>query len=1678
MAYDASVFNVDPYYDDYSDDKKFLRILYKPGVAVQARELTQSQTILQTQIQRFGDNIFKDGSIVTESQVVLNPTKFIRISNITGYAGVALSNFDGLTAAVSGKNTIKVIDFVDSLSGSNSDNTQILLYSEYLGGATGFAIGDTLQANYLGTTIYATVTGGTATPNYYAGAPTILPAFGNASVVGIDSGVRYIKGYFVNHDAQKITPYNTVGSGATAYRIFNSLNSTIKLDVTNTIVTATDDNSLNDPAFGSYNYAAPGGDRYRLDLTLNHLPLSATADYTLINIKNGEATYKVNYPEYNVLADTLARRTYDESGNYTVDDFPITVVDDPDDETKLNVVVGKGKAYIFGYEFINFSNQSLPINKARTLKTTSSAQDIPTVIGNGVNVTFNGSLTHAYLSSINFNGGPLFFLGSGTAGDPCNTPVGTARIGRLNIMSSGATSVNVYDYSISPGFTSGSPKKMYFPGYTGPNQHLFTFTDSPIVVSNTNYNQLVFPVSNDVSAYAVFGLNQQQFIVQKSFVKTIPTPGSYSIYTSDFGFPTETWNEFNSINDVKLLSVTGAPVSISLASFGANNREITFTPGSTGAITIFANINVNETSAPLDFLRTKTSTEQTANLNMRVTGIEEYAYLNGVVDVYSIVSITGQFGAGSQTAMTNYFDLDTGQKDHIYDWSRLVLKKDYFGQGVTAVSATFKKFARSGTDGPFIMDSYGSTSGLGISGYKEIPVYSFAARSGKTVSLAGCYDFRPDRTTPSGFTGTDFPQNYGATGSLSQINDVVINASWNYYLPRTDKLVLTKDKEFVIVTGAETEQAPSPEDSSNAMTLGTVFMNPFTKAATDTIKSIVKNRRYTMKDIGNVEKRVERLEYYTTLSLSEKDAKNLEIQDANGLNKFKNGIFVDDFVSRSNSNYTNVDHLCAIDPERKEARPRFLTKYVDLGLTGNIPSGLTSSPEGIITLNYTIGSFVSQPLASKSVNVNPYNVTNFVGSLVLSPESDDWVDTTRRPDVLINLQGQNDGIADGASVDFGTVWNNWETTWTGRTTGITEWNTNSILAPAHSILAPDGVWRTLADNSRLAIQETAQFRTGEKLSVSPETVTRSIGDRIVDVSIIPFMRTKTVTITATGMRPNVRVYPFFDNTDISTYCTVNGVPGASMVTDNEGRIGYATPVTFVIPAGIFRTGERVLRLIDDPSNIVANCTTSADKIYRAQGLVRTEEGTSVSTRTLNIKRESVTDERVFNNVISQSVTQWIDPISQTFLIDPITYPSGIFLKKVTLYFKSKSSTLPINVQIRPTANGYPSSSTVVPFSDVYLSPSSVNISDDGTTGTDFAFTSPVFLQPGEYALTVLSNSNDYEVWVAEIGQDDTITGDKISAQPYGGSFFKSQNSSTWTAEQSLDLKFDISKCNFTYDVANSTLGFSFVETDFNTGYSFVTNGANIFRLNSTTVVPANTTIDYYVAFESGGSLGSDISIQNNQNYVFSTKQNISSVLSDTIRTNLVFGSSSTTPDVSPIVDIERISGLYIQNLMTFPPSGAVQDLYENISTTRGVTDSSNLSTTRYITKKVNLQQGFESDSMDVYLSARLPLYSDIRVYLKSQATTDNTSFDSIRYEPLTIHPNYAITYGSATGSSRYVSNGPDDYVDLRFTRGGTAFTSGVTGQSEFKSFQVKVVLYGDTTNSIVPGFKNLKVLAT
>jgi len=169
-----------------------------------------------------------------------------------------------------------------------------------------------------------------------------------------------------------------------------------------------------------------------------------------------------------------------------------------------------------------------------------------------------------------------------------------------------------------------------------------------------------------------------------------------------------------------------------------------------------------------------------------------------------------------------------------------------------------------------------------------------------------------------------------------------------------------------------------------------------------------------------------------------------------------------------------------------------------------------------------------------------------------------------------------------------------------------------------------------------------------------------------------------------------------------------------------------------------------------------------------------------------------------------------DPIAQTFFTpkpksNKVSY--GVFVTSVDLFFGAKPSLargsmqLPVSVKIARCSNGFPTKDylavSTVKAKDVKVS-TSPSI-DDPDTITNFPFSDPVYLQPDtEYALIVYSDSPEYECYIAELG-GSVLGADpprRISEQPYSGSFFRSQNATTWTPYQNEDLMFRINKATF------------------------------------------------------------------------------------------------------------------------------------------------------------------------------------------------------------------------------------------------------------------------------------------
>lgn len=508
--------------------------------------------------------------------------------------------------------------------------------------------------------------------------------------------------------------------------------------------------------------------------------------------------------------------------------------------------------------------------------------------------------------------------------------------------------------------------------------------------------------------------------------------------------------------------------------------------------------------------------------------------LRKVIDVGQNLIVDGNVAIAAD--ITSRYTLDNGQRDNAYEHASIQLKPGYAGPtGNVVVYVDY--LAHSGL-GYLTVDSYASAN----IAYSDIPTYTSTALGG-VYELRDCLDFRPRRQD------ADFNGIYGE--ELFGISGLNFSTDFSYYLARIDKVVLTKDRTFEVLSGTPSLAPVTPPDKENSMTLYTLNLPPYTAILGDIRQQYFDNRRYTMRDIGVLEKRITNLEYYTSLSILEQAAKSQEITDDQGLSRFKNGILVDPFTGHSIGDVVNDDYECSIDPQNQELRPPFHLEALGLAIS-ETDSTNYSRTGAFVSLPYTVKTFVDQPWAALSINVNPFNTITWIGQLKLDPSSDVWVDTKRAPDVLVNQMGDLDNyIAEARALNtvlqgqtiggktFGTQWNSWQTTWTG-------------VTATHKVIAPtffghlDGwgtrinIYAPIIDRTTFDVT-TKQTRTGIQTAYAPQDILTSLGDKVINESIIPRMRSRGVIFVGKMLAPNTNLYSFFDGTAVTNYCNKTNI---------------------------------------------------------------------------------------------------------------------------------------------------------------------------------------------------------------------------------------------------------------------------------------------------------------------------------------------------------------------------------------------------------------------------------------------------------------------------------------------------------------------------------------------------------
>ena len=329
-------FNISPFFDDYDPAAEFYKILFRPGYAVQTRELNQLQSILQNQITSLGKHLFDEGSVVVPGNILLNNNMaYVTIQPINSI-GLDVSKFvknmEGriVTGKLSGVTAVVV--HVELANGLNPTTLYIRYIASGVSTSTdhsGITTTNTPENIFLDNEII--ISDDINAYSVTSSQSTQLSSnnsTGFGTIASISDGIYYINGYFttVAYANVVVSPYVNFNSHAS-----EQPTAIVGIVWTENIITSDDDQSLLDNASGAPNYSAPGADRYNISTTFelilpignNSVPVAPNKFVNLISIDRGSVTITQNIPAYNELNAVLAKRTYDESGDFIVSDFTI-----------------------------------------------------------------------------------------------------------------------------------------------------------------------------------------------------------------------------------------------------------------------------------------------------------------------------------------------------------------------------------------------------------------------------------------------------------------------------------------------------------------------------------------------------------------------------------------------------------------------------------------------------------------------------------------------------------------------------------------------------------------------------------------------------------------------------------------------------------------------------------------------------------------------------------------------------------------------------------------------------------------------------------------------------------------------------------------------------------------------------------------------------------------------------------------------------------------------------------------------------------------------------------------------------------------------------------------------------------------------------------------------------------
>lgn len=1471
-----------PYWDDYDEKKKYSRILFRPTTSVQARELTQLQTILQNQIERFGGHVFKDGSVVrgctpaslpnldfvrlqdaffsgSFDDVTQITSDYLLVGQTSGVRATTVANKRGLVVNYPDTNRfyVKYIETGNNQKKVFDPGETILIYNPNQ------IKQNALDANNLVGSIKVITN------------TTTQAALGKGYGLTIDDGIVFHKGFFQLVDAQTIIVKDfdqEVGGRL------------IGFDSKEEIITEDDDKTLADNALGYPNENAPGAHRLRLNpylIVREKTEIDETQSFFAVfefSSLNNKLIINRNKNGYDQIGEVLSKRTEEESGDYVTKTF-VTDTIKGDTPSTFYYTVSSGVGYVKGNRVEYLTSEKVQAERALTTREVSQ-QSVSANFGNFIYVNeVMGSLDFSKFLTIDIHAANS----SGKAFEAVTSGLAPVTTGKAKIGTAKVKAV-IYD-SGDPGTKDGK-YRLYISdivmnsGYSFYNDArsfratnaVNTFGEFYADIVRNSSNKAVIQESGNAKLVWPLGksalrrlrssngsVNATEFNYRAISTTTMQTDGKIGVTVasstaggidqlddsveSGIGDVSERDYSVTLLANATTANITGQTVSISGSSpnitHGATLQTI-FGPGE--FIRIYANnttidyrqvVSVNTTVLVMNSNASLTNTAAKFSKHFPVgynIPLNSSYSGNRIINVTSPTTFDIDVDIDSVAALESTAPVVVSYKMKRRQATQA--KKD------VAKSRYVKLWANAAVGGTWnlgicdvfnIRKVYGSTSGYSTAAADEITSY-FTLDSGQ---MPDYYD-HSKLVVKSDYEGT-----LGNMYLTVLVDHFVINTTNGVGFFSVDSYPID-DVDLANTSAISTAQIPSYtygdttiklrdsvdfrpyklNTATSATTLGAASENP-----TTTTSFVSSSSKYLVEPDTTFEAD---LEYY----LGRKDLITINI--SGGLNVVK-GTPSENPRTPQNNTDSMIIAIADVPPypslTYEEAE---LIKKPEEAIEAEIYSNRVYTMRDIGVLDQRIqnleyyASLAALENSAKDLAVldeegrNRFKNGIFVDPMTSYDFHDNTNDQYRFTLDIGNTYGRSLFLQNDIDLEYKE----------NLSSGIQRTGRYLTRPYTEELL----IFQPFATKFRNNAQDFWKWNGAVTLFPGFD-VNTEIRQGAANFEFRIFMAARTVCFVARGMRPNSRLYTYFDSTPVSQFCapaaintalgstlqaaineaTRRGRPETALVrTGNFGSplISNNNGVLFGIfnlPANTFRVGDRVFRVCD------------VDNLVLGEDAILTDASTIFTGFNISI---------TFPPPPPPPPVFRPEPLAQSFTIDSPEGQSGVFVTRLELFFKKKDPNLGLDVVIVGMDAGVPN------FRDVKgqarLESSQVQVSDDGSLGTTARFDFPIYLTADkQYAFYVRPDGNtpEYQMWVCEMGDFDTVTGAQVFRNPYSGDLFRSSNEITWTAYPTEDAKFNLYVANF--EVGSGTAIFENEPDDvFTLSNINVLSPSNPIRLNN------------------------------------------------------------------------------------------------------------------------------------------------------------------------------------------------------------------------------------------------------